>query len=111
MNIKNKIKFYPKHAPRIKSGEKHTTIRRDSDCKSGEIRELITTEGDFIADCVIRKITVFPISSEKTTSIPLERVKKILKSEGFKSWIELVKWIEEQYEIPFFGLLIEWELL
>lgn len=110
------IKFYPEFKPIILSGQKRTTIRRDTDCIIGEERSLVTTTGENISNAVITYVSHFNMNKSSFFAGNLFRHNQELHiSEGFKSAPDLWEFLKSHYGLMFHetfeGKIIQWKLL
>jgi len=110
------IKFYPEFVERILIGEKITTIRKSTDVVQGDLFYFQATDGDVFAIGKCKRVCFgmeidkngYSVDNEFRLPMPFYG---FLRSEGFKSWRELVRFIDRQYGLPFLGVVIEFELI
>lgn len=113
------ILFQDRFIGLIKQGIKTTTIRKRARCKFGDTLSLRRWTGrpyrskqDVIAQAVCRSVKgiVITESHVEVDGILVDGTKIAVK-DGFTCQPELESWFREVHGIPFYGSIIEWELL
>lgn len=107
------LKMKPEFKNAILSEEKTSKICKDKylgNIENGKKIKLITEDGDFIANAVCTRIEQIAVFKDKAIDAGEISVFSIFHSEGFKSWSEFWHWFNGQYQYPFYGVIIFWEV-
>jgi len=101
------IKFYPEFAEPILKKIKTTTIRKSTSLFAGDCVQIVTENGDFIANAIITEVIEFCSNSGPLFDI--------YKSEGFVSNEAMWSFLIGVYDIKkgdiFSGVIIKWKLI
>ena len=117
--------FQKRFVPLIQSGKKNQTIRKYPKCelpKRGDkesLRYWIGTprrsKQQEFAVRTIKDVTTVAIGEQGASFFIHRGVFEIIdldafaKADGFKDWDEMVQWFKAVHELPFKGILIEYE--
>lgn len=114
--------FKPEFAPKIKRGEKLSTIRSTKRCNVGDTMQLYTGQrtkkcnkirADVVccgvAPIMMSKDTIWKIIGLAEGHIKPSR-KEIHKQEGFKNAQAMIDFFEEHYGLPYSGYIHAWRI-
>lgn len=113
--------FQPRFAPLVKSGKKKQTVRRipKRDRDMPEVGDRFSgrewtgrayvTKQNVLYESTVTRVEPITIESDYiTVNTNSEPCESFAVADGFKDFMDMIEWFQENHGLPFSGILIQW---